>query len=88
MLNQSKKRVLTCSFIALTTGFFVSYLGGQINLAVRSYQCQQNNFWGLPVVCKLVMTPGAVLQGTTTGLWVGTILGAFAGGVLTRKGNW
>ncbi len=35
--------------------------------------------------CQLQETPGAMWQGSTTGLWTGAILGAFIGGLATRK---
>jgi hypothetical protein len=33
------------------------------------------------------VTPGASWQGSTAGLWTGTILGAFVGGLITRKSS-
>lgn len=82
-----KNRVLICSLIALSSGFFCSYLGGQLSVAARTNQCQEKNLWGLGGVCSVVMTAPAWLQGSSTGLWVGTILGAFIAGSVTRNGK-
>ncbi|MGB3238188.1 MAG: hypothetical protein WBB29_07825, partial [Geitlerinemataceae cyanobacterium] len=35
--------------------------------------------------CSTLATPGAFLRGGITGLWVGTILGAFSAGVATHQ---
>jgi len=84
-----KKRVLICTFVALTSGLSGAYLGGKINLLAHQNQCNQNTkqYLFLPKinqVCKAWVTPKAVWQGSTTGLWMGTILGAFVGGLATR----
>lgn len=80
----ARKRVLICSFVAIASGLFGAYLGGQISVADRTNQCQ-NYPWGLKSFCSILVTPGAAMQGSTTGLWVGTILGAFIGGLATHK---
>jgi hypothetical protein len=38
-------------------------------------------------MCSALVTPGASWQGSTAGLWTGTILGAFVGGLITRKSS-
>ncbi|MBW4624857.1 MAG: hypothetical protein KME49_04940 [Brasilonema octagenarum HA4186-MV1] len=80
----TKNRTLTCTFVALLSGFLGGYIGGQITLSLHSHKCQ-NQTWGLKEMCNVLITPGAVWQGSTTGLWTGTVLGAFVGGSLTRR---
>ncbi|MEC4813220.1 MAG: hypothetical protein SAK29_08115 [Scytonema sp. PMC 1069.18] len=79
-----KKRILICTFLALLSGFFGGYAGGQLTLNLHTQKCQ-NQAWGLKEVCNTIVTPGAIWQGSTTGLWVGTILGAFVGGLVTKN---
>ncbi|MDF5720325.1 MAG: hypothetical protein PUP91_07560 [Rhizonema sp. PD37] len=79
-------RVLTCTFLALLAGFFSSYVGGQISLILHSQKCQ-NQAWGFQQMCNAWETPGAIWQGSTTGMWTGTVLGAFVGGTVTRQGR-
>lgn len=80
----AQKRMLICTFSALASGLFGLYVGGQISAIARSQQCQ-NQAWLFRDACKTLTTPGAFWQGSTTGLWVGTILGAFIGGTFTRR---
>jgi hypothetical protein len=80
----TKNRVLICTFLALSSGFFGSYISGQMTLMLRSQRCQ-NQTWGLKEICNAWVAPGAMWQGSTTGLWTGTILGAFVGGLVTRR---
>lgn len=75
--------------MALTSGFSAAYLGGKINLLAHQNQCNQDTkqyllLPGINPICQAWVTPKALLQGSTTGLWVGTILGAFVGGLATR----
>jgi hypothetical protein len=79
----SEKRVLICTFVALASGFFGSYLGGQISWLARTEQCR-NQPEGLDHLCRAWQTPGALLKGSTAGAWTGTILGAFFAGLATR----
>ncbi|MDF5727807.1 MAG: hypothetical protein PUP92_07150 [Rhizonema sp. PD38] len=79
-------RVLTCTLLALLTGFFSSYVGGQISLILHGQKCQ-NQAWGFQQMCNAWETPGAIWQGSATGMWTGTILGAFVGGSVTRQGR-
>ncbi|MTJ08242.1 MULTISPECIES: hypothetical protein [unclassified Anabaena] len=81
-----KKRILICTFLALSSGFFGSLIAGQITVILHSQKCQ-NQAWGLKEMCSFLVTPGASWQGSTTGLWTGTILGAFVGGLITRKSS-
>lgn len=82
----TKNRVLICTFLALTSGLLGGYISGQINLSLRMQKCQ-NQPWVLNQMCNAWVTPGAILQGSTAGLWTGTVLGAFAGGLVTRQFN-
>ncbi|MEM9925882.1 MAG: hypothetical protein AAF915_19385 [Cyanobacteria bacterium P01_D01_bin.50] len=83
--KSSQKRLLICTFLALASGFFGGYVGGQISLQAHSENCE-NQRWGLfRRGCKVVIAPGAMWQGSTTGIWTSSILGAFFGGLLTRK---
>lgn len=81
---RQQKRVLICISAALASGFFSSYVGGQISLTVHRHNCQTQP-WGFKTVCEAWVTPGAIWQGSTTGLWLGTMLGAFVSGWVTRK---
>ena len=88
--SSSKKRVLICTFIALVSGLFGGVMGGQISMAVVSYQCnikakQTFPIPGVNTICQALVTPRSLWEGSTTGLWTGTILGAFAGGLATHK---
>jgi len=80
----TKKPILICTFVVLLSGAFGSYIGGQIALIVRSQKCQ-NQPWGFKEVCTAWVTPGALWEGGTTGLWTGTVLGAVIGGLVTRQ---
>ncbi|MDH6061301.1 hypothetical protein NWP17_12785 [Chrysosporum bergii ANA360D] len=79
-----QNRLLTCTLLALISGFFGAYIGGQITSTLHNHKCQNQN-WGFKVMCNVWVTPGAVWQGTTTGLWTGTILGAFMAGSITHE---
>jgi hypothetical protein len=80
----TKNPILICTFLALTSGFFGSYIGGQITLMLHSQKCQ-NQSWPLQQMCQVWITPGATWKGSTTGIWTGTILGAFLGGLVIRE---
>jgi hypothetical protein len=80
----TKKPILICTFVVILSGAFGSYIGGQIALIVRSQKCQ-NQPWGFKEVCTAWVTPGALWEGGTTGLWTGTVLGAVIGGLVTRQ---
>lgn len=85
------KRILITTLIALSSGLFGAYLGGQTSTIARTQQCDAGAKQVLPLegllkpVCQAVVTPGALWQGSTTGLWTGMILGAFIAGLATRK---
>jgi hypothetical protein len=84
----SEKRVQICTFVALASGLFGAYLGGQMNVIARTQQCQDLIKLKLPGkerLCRIGVTPLALWQGSTSGLWVGVVLGAFVGGVVTRE---
>ena len=80
----TKNKVLICTFFALSSGFFGAYIGSRITFMLHSPRCQ-NQPWVIKESCNLGVTLGATWQGSTTGIWVGTILGAFAGGLVTRE---
>lgn len=79
-----QKRTLVCTFVALTSGLFWSFVGGQISVNARTQKCQ-SFFWPLKQACTTVVTPIAFWQGSTTGLWTGAILGAFIAGLATQS---
>ncbi|MDI9640224.1 hypothetical protein QM565_31440, partial [Geitlerinema splendidum] len=79
-----QQRTLICTFVALTSGLFWSFVGGQISVNARTQKCTPL-FWPLRTACKAVVTPVAFWQGSTTGLWTGAILGAFIAGLATAK---
>ncbi|BAZ31717.1 hypothetical protein NIES4074_41900 [Cylindrospermum sp. NIES-4074] len=78
------KRILICTLLALSCGFFGGYISGQISLMLHSQKCQ-NQPWGFKQMCNAWETPGAMWQGSTAGIWTGTILGAFVGGLATHQ---
>ncbi|MBE9205572.1 hypothetical protein IQ244_03415 [Nostoc sp. LEGE 06077] len=80
----TKNKILICTLLALACGFFGSYIKGQITLMLQSQKCQ-NQPWGFKEICTTWVAPEAMRQGTTRGLWTGTILGAFVGGLITRQ---
>lgn len=83
-----RKRILICTFIAITSSLFGAVLGVQINLAAQNYRCERQvkviPIWGVKALCQWEV-PGAVMGGGMTGLWVGMVLGAFVGGLTTRR---
>ncbi|MFN6564824.1 MAG: hypothetical protein RMY28_034200 [Nostoc sp. ChiSLP01] len=80
----TKNKILICTFIALSSGFFGAYTSGQITTMLYKQKCE-NQYWGLKVICNTRATLGGIWQGSTTGLWTGTVLGAFVGGLITRE---
>jgi hypothetical protein len=76
-------RTLICTVAALSSGIFGFWAGGQMNLAIEQQNCEGRS-WGLGAACKTLVAPGALWKGSTAGLWVGAILGAFLAGSLTR----
>ncbi|MDH6098867.1 hypothetical protein NWP21_08440 [Anabaenopsis sp. FSS-46] len=78
-----KNRFLTCTFLAVTLGLLGAYIGGHMTSMLHNQNCQ-NQSWGLKVMCNVWVTPGATWQGSTTGLWMGTVLGAFIAGSITH----
>ncbi|WP_016950489.1 hypothetical protein [Anabaena sp. PCC 7108] len=82
----TKKRILICTCLALSSGLFGGYIGGQITSMLHNQKCQ-NQAWGWQQMCNAWVTPKAIWQGSTAGIWTGTILGAFVGGSVTRKSS-
>ncbi|HIK28653.1 MAG: hypothetical protein N3E45_13395 [Oscillatoriaceae bacterium SKW80] len=78
-----KKRVLVCSIGAIASGLFGGFLGAQVSIATRAHQCQVVP-WGFRIVCSTLLIPGAFFQGSITGMWTGTVIGAFVFGSVTR----
>lgn len=78
-----QKRVLMCTFVALVSGFGGAYMGSQISLKAHSHNCQTQP-WGLKAVCNVQVVP-TIWQGSTTGLWLGLVLGAFISGLATHS---
>jgi hypothetical protein len=80
-LNDTAK---TCTFIALTSGIFAGFMGGQIAVNLSNQKCQTQG-WGFKELCYVSSTPIAIWQGTITGAWTGAVLGAFIGGLMTKQ---
>lgn len=80
------KRVIVCTFVALTSGIVSAYVGSQISLRFQSQKCQAQP-WGLETVCHAWVAPGAIWQGGTTGLYIGILLGGILGILGTAKIN-
>lgn len=82
----TKHPILICTFLAITSGFFGGYIGGQITMMLHSQKCQ-NQPWGLHQMCRIAIIPIS-WQGSTAGVWTGTILGAFTGGLIIRENRY
>jgi hypothetical protein len=82
--TNNKRRSFICSIAALTSGVLGFSIGGLLSTSGQLQVCQTRP-WGIEQLCSTWATPGAFLRGGITGLWVGTILGAFAAGVATRE---
>jgi hypothetical protein len=82
----TKKRILICTFVALSSGFFGGLMGVQMTLMLHSQKCE-NQAWGLQQMCSTWVTPGSIWQGSIAGVWTGTILGAFVSGSIIHKSN-
>lgn len=80
----SPRRTLICTLTALTSGIFGAYLGGQMSVSAQNRACETQS-WGPKLVCQTATVPGAIWQGSLTGLGTGAILGAFLAGIATRK---
>jgi len=78
------KRILFCAFVAVAVGTVSAYVGSRISLRVQRQRCQAQP-WGLETVCYAWAAPGAVWQGGTTGLYIGTLLGGILGILGTAK---
>jgi hypothetical protein len=80
-LNDKTK---TCTLIALTSGVFAGFMGGQIAVNLSNQKCQTQG-WGFKELCYVSSTPVAMWQGSTTGGWTGVVLGAFVAGLVARQ---
>ncbi|MBD2354852.1 hypothetical protein H6G41_09490 [Tolypothrix sp. FACHB-123] len=79
-----KNRTLICSLVAIASGILGGYISGQTTLMLHSQKCH-NQPWAVQQLCNTWVTPGAIWQGSTTGLWIGSILGAFVAGMATSQ---
>ena len=79
-----KKRTLICTVIALLSGIIGGLTAAQISSMLHNQKCL-TQLWGWQQICHVVVTPGAIWQGSIAGIWTGTILGAFFGGLVVRK---
>lgn len=82
--TNNKRRSFICSIAALTSGVLGFGIGGLLSTSGQLQVCQTRP-WGMEQLCSTLATPGAFLRGGITGLWVGTILGAFSAGVATHQ---
>lgn len=82
--TNNKRRSRICSIAALTSGVLGFSIGGLLSTSGQLQVCQTRP-WGIEQLCSTWATPGAFFRGGITGLWVGTILGAFAAGVATHQ---
>ncbi|MBD2138330.1 hypothetical protein H6F32_12170 [Anabaena sp. FACHB-1237] len=82
-----KNPILLCTFLALSSGFFGGLITAQVMVTLASQKCQKspNTIWGFTQICHTWIAPAAILQGSTAGIWTGTVLGAFVGGLMVRK---
>jgi hypothetical protein len=80
--NQKRSRI--CTIAALTSGVLGFSIGGLLSTSGQLQVCQTHP-WGIEQLCSTWAAPGAFFRGGMTGLWVGTILGAFAAGVATHQ---
>ncbi|MEB3181802.1 MAG: hypothetical protein VKL59_22625 [Nostocaceae cyanobacterium] len=78
------KIALICTLGILTSAVGGAYLGGQINVIIQKQKCEKH-IWGINHLCQAWVTPGAMWQGSTTGLWMGTALGAVVASLATRQ---
>ncbi|MDJ0775109.1 MAG: hypothetical protein QNJ49_17070 [Mastigocoleus sp. MO_167.B18] len=87
-MQNSRKRMMICSFCAVTCGLFGSFIGWQIASSLPSQRCR-NQTWEIgKIMCNLQTSPESMYkgwQGSTSGVWTGTILGAFFAGLGTRQ---
>lgn len=84
--TKDQRRSRICTIAALSSGILGLGIGGLLSTSGQLRVCQTHP-WGIEQLCSSWATPGAFLRGGITGLWVGTILGAFAAGVATHQPN-
>lgn len=80
----SRQRTLICTSIALIAGLSSAYIGGQLSMHLHGEKCKTKG-WGWEQLCSVTTTPVAMWQGSSTGMWTGTVLGAFVGGIVSRR---
>ena len=87
-MKNSRKRMIVCSFCAVSCGLFGSFLGWQIASSLPAQRCQNQTWEFGKMVCSVQTSPESMYkgwQGSTSGIWTGTILGAFFAGLGTRQ---
>ncbi|HIK30075.1 MAG TPA: hypothetical protein IGS17_01295 [Oscillatoriales cyanobacterium M59_W2019_021] len=82
--QRTNQRSLVCTIAALASGALGLGIGGFLSTSGQMQVCQTHP-WGVEQLCSTWVAPGAFFRGGVTGLWVGTILGAFAAGVATHQ---
>lgn len=82
--QRTNRRSLICTIAALASGALGLGIGGFLSASGQMQVCQTRP-WGIEPLCSTWVAPGAFFRGGVTGLWVGTILGAFAAGVATYQ---
>lgn len=70
--------------MALACSGFGFAVGGNLQFQSKMQACQGYS-WGFSKVCQLWAGPSAWLQGSTTGAWVGMVLGGFVAGLATSR---
>ncbi|MDB9516150.1 hypothetical protein PN466_04150 [Roseofilum reptotaenium CS-1145] len=73
-----------CTLMALACSGFGFAVGGNLQFQSKMQACQDHS-WGFSKVCQLWAGPSAWLQGSTTGAWVGLIIGGFVAGLATSR---
>ncbi|MBP0009430.1 MULTISPECIES: hypothetical protein [unclassified Roseofilum] len=73
-----------CTLMALACSGFGFAVGGNLQFQSKMQACQDYS-WVFSKVCQLWAGPNAWLQGSTTGAWVGMVLGSFVAGLATSR---
>ncbi|MDJ1170784.1 hypothetical protein PMG71_15230 [Roseofilum sp. BLCC_M154] len=82
-MTQSQ-RIFICTLVALASSGFGFAAGGNLQFQSQMKTCQDYS-WPFKNLCQLWVGPTAWLQGSTTGAWVGMVLGGFVAGLATAK---
>lgn len=87
-MPNSRKRMMICSFCAVTCGLFGGLFAWQIASSLPAQKCQNQTWEFEKMMCNIQASPQSMyqgFQGGTSGVWSGTILGAFLAGLGTRQ---